>query len=89
MGRYINQDSKGNPIGPTFDNKLKNLLADGALRTERPTEWREGLVCVVNNGMFAAAAYCYDKEEMQAFLEGMNGRQNQWLEFSKAKDLAD
>jgi len=87
MGYYINQDSNGNHIGTTFSQKIASLLADGATKINKPTEWEEGLVCVVDNGMFAAAAYAYDEREMEAFLS-TSGRPSQWLKFDKAKELA-
>lgn len=87
MGYYINQDSNGNHIGTSFSQKVTNLIADGAVKINTPTEWEEGLVCVVDNGLFAAAAYAYDEREMQAF-QNTNGRPFQWLKFDKAKELA-
>ena len=43
-----------------------------------------GLVCVVNNGPFEAAAYCYSEQEFEAFKEP-DGRSRVWLLMDKAK----
>ena len=87
MGYYINTDSKGSHIGTTFSEKVSNLIADGAVKIQKPIDWEEGLVCVVDNGFFAAAGYAYNDREMEAFKE-TNGRPYQWLKFDKASELA-
>lgn len=43
-----------------------------------------GLVCVVNNGPFEAAAYCYNEQEFDAFKEP-DGRSKVWLLMDRAK----
>jgi hypothetical protein len=88
MGYYINHNSKGDFIGTTFEEKINSLIEDGATKIPTPTKFTDNLVCVVDNGMFAAAAYAYSEQEMKVFLEGMNGRRFQWLSFDKAKELA-
>lgn len=88
MGYYINKNSKGDFIGVSFNEKLFNLINDGAKLIDKPSVWEEGLVCVINNGMFGAAAWAYDEDEMNCFLN-TNGRDFQWLKFNKAKDLAE
>jgi len=86
MGYYINEDSKGNLIGTGFSEKIKSLTNDGAKLIPKPTEFTDGLVCVVDNGFFAAAAYAYSESEMNEFLN--TTRQTQWLYKSDAKELA-
>jgi hypothetical protein len=88
MGNYINHDSKGKHLGASFESKLKNLIADGAKEIPTPIEWNENLVCVVDNGPFAAAGHAYDEREMKAFISGMSGRKYQWLEYEHASLLA-
>lgn len=85
MGYYINQDSKGNLL--PSKGKSTILVADGGERIPPPTEWKEGLVCVVSNATFEAAAYAYDEAEMEAFLYP-DGRPKQWLQLAHAKQLA-
>ena len=87
MGQYINTTEKGT-LGVSFSNKMEGLKEVGAEVIETPTEWEEGLVCLVSNGVFAAAGYAYDEREMNAFINGMNGRLNVWLKWNKAKDYA-
>ena len=38
----------------------------------------DGLICVVDNEIFEAAAYCYSEEEFNEFARE-DGRQKQWL----------
>lgn len=88
MGKYINQDSKEYPIGTSYEQKLRNLKLDGAVEIDTPESWEEELVCLVNNGSFAAAAYAYDEDEMNHFKEGMAGRGFQWFKYEHAEKLA-
>lgn len=88
MGKYINQNSKGESLGASFREKTSRLMEDGAERILTPTEWSEGLVCVVDNGLFAAAAYAYDEREMNLFADEII-RPTQWFSYSHAKTLAD
>ena len=87
MGLYISQNSKGESIGTAFITKVEKLIEDGAKKIDPPTEWRENLVCVVDNVMFAAAGYAYDEMEMDVFLDVFD-RNTQWLEYEHAKQLA-
>ncbi len=88
MGKYVNIDSKGNLIGTTFREKVDALVADGATKVDSPTEWKEGLVCVIDNGMFAAAGYAYNEREMQEFITSGPERPRQWLLYEHASELA-
>lgn len=87
MGYYINQDSKGNMLPDK--GKLKMLVEDGAKVIPTPTKskFEEGLVCIVDNGMFEAAGYAFSKEEMEVFLDPDN-RMKTWIKYDKAKELA-
>lgn len=87
MGYYINEDSKGKHVGGSFHEKISSLISDGAKKIDPPKTWKEGLVCAVNNGFFGALAYAYNSNEMDEFLID-DGREKQWLEFDKAKQLA-
>lgn len=87
MGYYINKDSKGNYIGTFFVEKVVNLLDDNAEIIDPPAKWEEGLVCVVNNGNFAAAAYASDERDMNRFLRP-DSRPKQWLRKKDAKELS-
>ncbi len=85
MGKYLNIDSKNNPL-PAL-GKTQALVADGAKIIPAPLRWSENLVCVADNGMFECAAYCYDEQEMRAFAYN-DGRFKLWLKYDKAKELA-
>lgn len=45
------------------------------------------VVCVVNNGIFEAAAYCYSEKEFQAFSRVEDTRPKTWLAFDKVSDV--
>jgi hypothetical protein len=60
MGFYIETD------GPV--NKADYLVKNhGGVKIREPKEWEEGLVCVVENGMFDAAGYCFSEKEFETF----------------------
>jgi hypothetical protein len=89
MGKYINEDSKGKHIGTTFHQKLGRLIDDGAFLIEPPsiTGFKDGLVCLVDNGHFAAAGYAYDQIEMEVFLQP-DERKKQWLLIEHVSKIA-
>lgn len=87
MGYYINEDSKGNSLGRTFQDKATNLVLDGAVKTDGQ-KFEENLICVVDNGPFAAAGYCYDENEYRVFSHP-DPRPKIWLVHPKAKELSN
>ena len=84
---YINELNGKTP--PNI-GKVKFILenVEGSHTIPTPKEWREGLVCVVNNGPFEAAAYAYNEPEMNEFKEPGSGRPRQWMLVPGAKELA-
>jgi hypothetical protein len=82
MGMYINMNSKGEQLG---HDKVQSLIADGATRIARPSEFKPNLVCVVDNGYFQAAAYCYSQGEFDAFTEPSDLRPKTWLSYPHAQ----
>lgn len=89
MGYYINEiEGEAAPRIHKADFILSK--AYGAQLIEPPTEWQDGLVCVVNNGAFDAAGYAYNEEEMRVFLRPDYGvqRPRQWLLVPNAKEYA-
>jgi hypothetical protein len=86
MGKYLNVNSKGNSLGTSYQQKIANLIADGAMIVS-PDVFQENLVCVVNNGMFAAAGYAYDEREFDDFRRP-DGRPKTWFVYPYAEDLA-
>jgi len=58
-----------------------------AIRIATPKSFRDisvdkALICVVENGFFDAAGYCYDESEFNAFVEP-DGRRKHWLLMDK------
>lgn len=83
MGWYINN------IGTTFIDKVNTLKnIHHATVTETPTEWVENIVCVVDNGAFAAAAWMKDQRELDYWLSDKTNRKRVWLLVPNASSLA-
>lgn len=77
MGQYINKvNGKKLPIKGKTQFMLNNI--DECVQIATPAEFKEDLVCIVDNGMFEAAAYCYSANEMREFRRD-DGRRKQWL----------
>ena len=85
MGKYINQDSKGNPL--PHHGKTRALIEDSATVIKNPS-WQKDLVCVVDNGLFEAAAHCFDEREFMNFNDPMDHRRKTWLSYPHAERLA-
>lgn len=85
MGYYINSNSKGGSLAPI--DKANQLIADGAKRIPEPKEFQEGLVCVFENGLFDAAGYAFNENEMNVF-KRPDGRRKTWLIYEHAKTLS-
>lgn len=87
MGMYINAIN-GLPAPAT--GKVDFLLTNAPgtiILSAPPEEWRNDLVCVVDNGLFDAAGYAYDANEMEAF-KYPNNRPKTWLMVPNAKNYA-
>lgn len=87
MGKYINSTGNG-PIGVSYEEKITALVQAGAEEIPTPKEFQENLVCVVNNGMFAAAGYAYRPAEMNAFLHPC-GRPKKWFIWDEVAHYAE
>jgi hypothetical protein len=84
MGYYVNENSKGEPL--PIKGKANALIADGAKEVDG-NEFLEDLVCVVGNGFFDAALYCY-KEEYDYVKKYPDRRTKRWLVYEPAKRLS-
>lgn len=82
MGYYINKTSDGKALPAR--GKVAALIADGAQIIDLPFVWEEDIVCVVDNGLFEAAGYAYNQDELDAFAEP-DGRRRTWLRYKHAK----
>jgi len=89
MGKYINENSKGQLIGKTYYEKISALIDDGAIKIDTPKAFIENLVCVIHNGYFGAICYAYDEREMNCFIDGLGDRKFQWFIYKYAKQLAE
>jgi hypothetical protein len=87
MGRYINQTSI-EKMGTSAESKISALLNDGAKEVPQPTKWVPNLVCVVDNGIFAAAGYCDSPSEYTAFTYAGDTRPKRWFIWDKAEQFA-
>ena len=80
MGYYIEV--------PQHRNKADQLVKiHGATIVTCPSSFEEipqkkAIICVVDNIMFEAAAYCYSSQEFEYFREP-DGRPRQWLTMDK------
>lgn len=88
MGKYINKTDKG-ALGTSFQSKCVGLIEAGAVEIPTPTKFVPNLVCVVNNGPFAAAAYCYNDREFDAFNYPGDNRPRRWFIWDKVLQFAD
>ena len=81
MGYYI---QTGNAWGKAFD-----LVTDHeAVEVPQPANFSniphdKALICVVDNGPFDAAGYCFDSREFEAFTEPDDTRPKTWLLMDK------
>lgn len=87
MGKYINQTSNG-MIGASANSKALAIIADGGQAIPQPKEFVPNLVCVVDNLMFGAAAYCYNEGEFRVFTDPSDARPKKWFIWDKVKDFA-
>ena len=89
MGYYIEV--------PSNHNKAEQIIRmyGGAILPEAPKSVTElpagcGLVCVVDNGIFEAAAYAFDDRELAAFSDPSDNRPKVWIAMdnARAKELS-
>lgn len=76
MGLYIVTDSKGEKL--PLRGKADAILADGALEVNG-IEFMEHLVCVVEQPMYDAVAFIYDRTEMDRFRTTL--RPTRWFQW--------
>lgn len=86
MGQYINRIN-GEDIGVSFTEKCNSIEMAGGEKVDTE-EFKEDLVCVVNNGLFAAAAHAYSENEFNVFKQP-DGRPKQWYTLKNASTHVD
>lgn len=91
MGKYLNHDLTGSPMGPI--GKAEALVQSGASPIQEPKSLDEysgrAVICVVNNGFFEAAAWAWCESELEVF-KRPDGRPKQWVlaDLHKVEELA-
>ena len=75
MGYYIDKIN-GEVLGASFEEKCQVLMKNGAVPTTG-NMFEKDLVCVVDNGMFAAAGYAFSENEYNVFKRN-DGRRKRW-----------
>ena len=88
MGKYINKTSTGLILGASFNEKIKALVEDGAKEVPTPTEFVPNLICIMDNGPFAAAGYADDEREFNYFKSSGDHRPKRWFTYEHAPALA-
>ncbi len=83
MGKYINETSKG----PIQGSKTAAIVIDGGEQIKQPDSFIPNLICVVDNGIFDAAGYCYNEGEFKVFSK-FDGRPKTWLIYPNAEKYA-
>tara|TARA_R110000772_G_scaffold101997_3_gene202599 strand:+ start:176 stop:436 length:261 start_codon:yes stop_codon:yes gene_type:complete len=86
MGKYVNVIN-GKHIGTSYEEKIRGLLDNGAVEVFTD-EFQENLVCVVDNGFFAAAGYAYCEAEFEMFKEP-DGRRKRWFTLEDVANIAE
>jgi hypothetical protein len=81
MGKYVNG------IGTSFQEKCLNIEFKLGGVKDSGEVFKENMICVVDNGFFAAAGYAYNEQEWKEFKYD-DGRPRQWYILDNAKELA-
>lgn len=80
MGKYLNVDLNGNPLNAR--GKASSLISSGATVIPEPKSLEDypdqAVLCVVENGIFDAAAWAYSQSELEEF-KRPDGRNKTWL----------
>jgi len=89
MGVYVNSTSFGS-IGASFNEKCDALKNDGAIELDHaPQTFQPDLVCVVDNGLFAAAAYLFSEAEFKHFNNPNDQRPKRFFVWHKVKEFSN
>ncbi len=86
MGKYINK-VKDQSLGTSFESKCNVLINNGAILTY-PLEYEQNIVCVVDNGMFAACIYI-DSESTYNMVKTNDGRLKKWFSMNNPEQWID
>ena len=88
MYGYVYQSHPTAPLNH-FDKAVDLIKAGAVLLPSVPAEWEENLICVVENGVFEAAAYVQDERDLRDFSDyTYDYRPKVWLKWDRAKEFA-
>jgi len=82
MGYYIQTPEASNKAKQLEDLHGAILLPEPPKIENFPT--KQAIICIVNNGNFEAAAFCYSLEELEVFLLE-DGRPKLWMIMDKQR----
>ena len=86
MGKYINVIDK-KYLPSSFIGKILAIELAGGVKVS-DEKFLSNMVCIVDNGGFAAAAYVYDEREYEDFKK-FDGRLKIWYTLEGVEDLAE
>lgn len=86
MGYYIDRTPAGDVPA---QGKAKWLLENVEGTKQVKPEFQPDLVCVVENGFFDAAGYCFDEQEFEDFADPRDRRRKTWLVVPDAAKLSN
>jgi len=78
MGYYVQGPTKGKAEHIFHMEEARAILLDEA--PEWPAPASRAIVCVVDNGPFEAAGFCFCERELEAFSSPGDPRPRVWLE---------
>ena len=86
MGKYINIID-GKQIPTSFVGKILAIELKGGVQVT-DEKFLPNMVCVVDNGFFAAAGYIYNEDEYEAF-KIPDGRPKVWFTLEGVDKIAE
>lgn len=86
MGYYVNQNSHLDIL--SANNKVNELINDGAIVIEKPDNLIPNLVCVIRTPAYDSACYVYNHEEMSMLSNSADARPKTWMIYEHAPMLS-
>ena len=82
MGQYLNKNPQGEFLPAKGKAKAIEQFPGAMINATTPRTWQQNLVCVVDNGIWDAALWVRDKDELDRVLRSINAGDNRpmvWL----------
>jgi hypothetical protein len=83
MGSYINTGTTKGKVKIICEKYGGEIIEKPFYFSDIPED--KALLCVVDNGPFEAAAYCYSESEFLAFSDPQDYRMRTWMTIDKKK----